>query len=61
MTEDVQTRWTSRKFWSMAALELISTGLLTAGLIEAGHWVTVTLSLAGAYFTANVAQRIVER
>jgi len=63
MTEPLpaKLRWSSRKFWSMVALEVTATGLLMADLIESSEWVSVTLFLAGAYYAANVATEYVRK
>ena len=43
----------SRKLFVALLTEFLSTALLIAGQIEAEHWVTVTLTIVGAYMAAQ--------
>ncbi len=43
----------SRKLGMTFLTEVIATGLLIAGLIEADHWVTVTITVVGAYLAVQ--------
>lgn len=48
----------SRKLWVAVGTEILATGLLIAGAIQAEHWVTVTITVVGAYM---VTQAYVDR
>jgi len=43
----------SRKLFVALFTEFLSTALLAAGLIQAEHWVTVTITIVGAYMAAQ--------
>lgn len=51
------SKYLSRKFILAAAAFVIFTGLLLAGKIDQGGYVTLSMFALGAYFTANVAQK----
>jgi len=53
---DLQTRWSSRKFWTMLAATALATGLLLAGHITEDAYIWLFGMTIGSYFTANVAQ-----
>lgn len=48
----------SRKLWISVGTELLSTGLLIAGAIQAEHWVTVTITVIGAYLATQAWEDI---
>ncbi len=43
----------SRKLLIAVSFEAIATMLLVAGLIQADHWVTVTITIGGAYMATQ--------
>lgn len=43
----------SRKLWVAVGTELLATTLLIAGAIQAEHWVTVTITVIGAYMACQ--------
>ena len=43
----------SRKLLIAISFELIAVMLLIAGLIQAEHWVTVTITIGGAYMATQ--------
>jgi len=43
----------SRKFTLAVGFFIVSSVLLALGLIEAEHWVTVTITLGGAYMATQ--------
>lgn len=52
-----ESKYLSRKFILVVAAFLVFTGLLLAGKIDQGGYVTLVLFALGAYFTANVTQK----
>ncbi len=43
----------SRKLFVAVLTEILSCGLLISGNIEAEHWVTVTITIVGAYMASQ--------
>ena len=53
---DLQTRWSSRKFWTMIGATVLVTALLLSGNITEDTYLWLFGMTIGSYFTANVAQ-----
>lgn len=43
----------SRKLWIAVGTELLATALLIADTIKSEHWVTVTITVIGAYMATQ--------
>lgn len=56
MTQEMITRWSSRKFWTMIAATTLSTALLLLGKVSESTYLWLFGMTIGSYFTANVAQ-----
>jgi hypothetical protein len=48
----------SRKLWVSVGTELLGTLLLVNGIIEPDHWVTVTITVIGAYLATQAWEDI---
>jgi len=57
MTDDVITRWTSRKFWASMIWQGVVVWLLYAGKIPVTAFESLTYLLLGGYLVGNVAQK----
>ena len=51
--ETFRQKLNSRKLLIAVSFEVIAAILLYAGLIEAEHWVTVTITIGGAYLATQ--------
>jgi len=52
-TESFKEKLNSRKLWLTLIFEGLGSVFLYAGLIEADHWVTVTITIGGAYLATQ--------
>ena len=59
--EGVVSKWSSRKFWTMATCQVFACAALFFDKMTGSEWVAATTILAGAYLAANVAEKAVVR
>lgn len=52
-TDTFGQKLNSRKLLIAVSFEVVAVILLVAGLIEAEHWVTVTITIGGAYMATQ--------
>lgn len=53
MSEEFREKLNSRKLLVSVGFFLVASFFLAMGLIEAEHWVTVTITLGGAYMATQ--------
>lgn len=58
MTDELLSRWSSRKFWTMVAAVILFTVLLAVKLISESAYIALILPTIGSYFVSNVSQHI---
>lgn len=61
MSEEQRVRWSSRKFWLMVFVWLVSVALLIGGHITEKVFESLTFLTVGGYLLGNVAHKYVER
>jgi len=52
-SESFKEKLNSRKLWLAILFEGLGSVFLTLGLIQADHWVTVTITIGGAYLATQ--------
>jgi len=52
-TDTFRHKLNSRKLLIAVSFQVISVMLLVSGMIEADHWVTVTITIGGAYMATQ--------
>jgi hypothetical protein len=55
---DLATRWTSRKFWTMVSCVFLFTMLFIVGKIDQAGYIGLILPTIGSYFASNVSVQI---
>lgn len=57
----MQNKWSSRKFWTMAACQVFACAALFLDKMTGSEWVAATTILAGSYLAANVAESVMKK
>jgi lipid-binding SYLF domain-containing protein len=61
MDHEAATRWSSRKFWTMAVAQSTWVVLLVKGILPVDAFVSLTYMTLGGYLIVNAGQHILER
>jgi len=61
VSEEVKTRWSSRKFWSAMIWQAVFTVMFGLGVLPEEAFVALTYLLLGGYFVSNTSQHIMSK
>jgi hypothetical protein len=61
MTQELVTRWSSRKFWTMTVSQVFICSAFLAGRLSEDGFIALTIFILGSYLSANVVQHVMEK
>jgi len=61
MESEIVTRWSSRKFWTMAVSQVFVTILFILDKLDQDGFIWLTCFILGSYLAANVIQHVMPR